>query len=82
MLSATTTTKSQISVLNSVDEFAKKNKLESGEAKCQVMQVGRKVKAPSEWNLGEKRIKNTASYKYLGDIVTNNNKNKMNLEAK
>ena len=29
-----------------------------------------------------KKDKNTASYKYLGDIVTNNNKNKMNLEAK
>ena len=53
-----------------------------GSIKCQVMQVGQKVKTPAEWKLGEKMIKNTTSYKYLGDIVTDNNKNKMNLEEK
>ena len=81
-MTATTGKVNQISTLNTIDEFAKKNKLEWGEAKCQVMQVGRKVKVPAEWNLGEKRIKNTSSYKYLGDIITDNNNNKTNLEAR
>ena len=82
VLSVTTGTRNQISVLNSVDEFAKKSKLEWGASKCQVMQVGRKVMTPDEWQLGERMIKNTTSYRYLGDIVTSNNRNKMNLEEK
>ena len=82
VMTATAGKTNQISVLNAVDEFARKNKLEWGEAKCQVMQVGRKVKVPTEWHLGDKLIKNTSSYKYLGDIVTDNNKNKTNLEAR
>ena len=47
-----------------------------------MMQIGRKTKVPTEWCLGEKRIKNTSSYRYLGDEVTNNNKNKPNLEIR
>ena len=83
VMTATTGKINQVSILNTVDEFAQKNKLEWGAAKCQVMQVGQKVKVPTEWNLGEKRIKNTSSYKYLvGDIVTDNNSNKTNLEAR
>ena len=71
--------KNQKSVLTKVDEFAKMNKLEWGEAKCQVMQVGRKTTVPTEWALGDKQIKNTTSYKYLGDVITSDNKNKQNL---
>ena len=43
------------------------------------MQVGRKIKVPDKWKLGEKQIGNTKSYKYLGDIITDDNKNKQNL---
>ena len=70
----------QTKVLTRVDEFAKINKLEWGEEKCQVMQVGRKVKVPDTWALGTKNIKNTTSYKYLGDLITNDGKNKQNIE--
>ena len=72
----------QKKVLNRVDEFAKINKLEWGEEKCQVMQVGRKVKTPETWALGPKNITNTTTYKYLGDIITNDGKNKSNIEAR
>ena len=74
--------KNQLSLLGKIDEFARKNKLEWGESKCQVMQVGRKVKVPEKWNLGEKQVGNTKSYKYLGDIITDDNKNKQNLVAR
>ncbi len=40
--------KNQEKNLVMVDEFAKKNKLEWGESKCQVMQIGVKVKVPQE----------------------------------
>ena len=56
-LSFTCGIKNQNSILNSVDDFARKCKLEWGEAKCQVMQIGRKVKVPTEWSLGEKKNK-------------------------
>ena len=46
------------------------------------MQVGRKVAVPNEWNLGEKKISNTTSYKCLGDTITSDNKNKRNLEIR
>ena len=53
-----------------------------GESKCQVMQVGKKITPPDTWSLGEKSIKNTTTYKYLGETITNDNKNKTNLEIK
>ena len=74
--------KNQMKVLLKVDEFAKISKLEWGESKCQVMQVGRKVKAPTEWELGPKRIRNTTSYKYLGDYITNDGKYKQTIEKR
>ena len=61
-------------MLKTIDNFACKSKLEWGEAKSQVMQIGKKVKVKEEWQLGEKSIKNTASYKYLGDTITNDGK--------
>ena len=70
----------QNKVQTRVDEFAKMNKLEWGEEKCQVMQVGRKIKVPNTWALGTKNITNTNSYKYLGDLITNDGKNKSNIE--
>ena len=74
--------RNQKRVLNIVDDFAKRNKLEWGQSKCQVMQVGRKTTTPEDWDLGEKKIKNTTWYKYLGDTITSDNKNKRNLEIK
>ena len=61
-------------MLKTIDNFACKSKLEWGEAKSQVMQIGKKVKVKEEWQLGEKSIKNTGSYKYLGDTITNDGK--------
>ena len=78
-LSCTSGMKNQKEMLKIVDDFAAKNKMEWGEAKCQVMQVGRKVRVPPTWDLGNKKIKNTTSYKYLGDLITTDNKNKMNM---
>ena len=46
------------------------------------MQIGKKIKVQEEWELGEKKIKNTTAYKYLGDTVTNDGKNKINLEIR
>ena len=54
--------KNQRKALEKVDEFAQISKLEWGESKCKVMQVGRKAKVPKEWELGPKRIKNTTTY--------------------
>ena len=82
VLSSTTGIKNQLSVLKIIDEFAIKNKLEWGENKCQVMQIGKKITVPEKWELGPKMITNTNSYKYLGDTVTNDNKNKRNLEIR
>ena len=74
--------KKQIEALSRVDEFAQMSKLEWGAEKCQVMQVGRKIKAPETWTLGQKQIRNTTSYKYLGDTITNDGKNKINIEKR
>ena len=81
-LSCTSGMKNQKEMLKIVDEFAAKNKIEWGEAKCQVMQVGPKVRVPPTWDLGDKRIKNTTSYKYLGDMITSDNKNKINMQTR
>ena len=69
----------QKKVLSKVNEFAEINKLEWGQQKCQVMQVGKKVKLPETWQLGEKVIKNTTVYKYLGDEITSDGKNDKNI---
>ena len=74
--------KKQDEALQRVDNFAQISKLEWGAEKCQVMQVGRKVKVPETWTLGQKRIRNTTSYKYLGDTITSNGKNKTNIEKR
>ena len=74
--------KNQNKALSRVDEFAQMSKLEWGAEKCQVMQVGRKIKVPETWTLGPKQIRNTTSYKYLGDTITNDGKNKVNIEKR
>ena len=74
--------KKQNEALLRVDKFAQISKLEWGAQKCQVMQVGRKIKVPETWTLGEKQICNTTSYKYLGDTITSDGKNKVNIEKR
>ena len=81
VLSCTIGMKDQISVLNIVDDFGRKRKLEWGEAKSQVMQhAGRREKKMEIG--GQKHPKHNSSYKYLGDTITNDNKNKRNLEIR
>ena len=46
------------------------------------MQVGKKVQVPDTWPLGEKNITNTTTYKYLGDVITSDNKNKSLLKTR
>ena len=46
------------------------------------MQVGKLVNVPNEWKLGEKHIQNTSTYKYLGDSITSDGKNKQNISMK
>ena len=82
VLSCTIGLKNQLKMLKTINDFACKSKLEWGEAKSQVMQIGKKIKVQEEWELGEKKIKNTTAYKYLGDTVTNDGKNKINLEIR
>ena len=81
-LTCTSGKSNQETILKKVDEFAVMNKLEWGEAKCQVMQVGRKTAVPETWKLGDKNIKNTTSYKYLGDMISSDGKNKLLLQAR
>ena len=81
-LTCTSGKSNQEAVLEKVDDFARMSKLEWGEAKCQVMQVGRKIEVPETWKLGDKNIQNTTSYKYLGDMISSDGKNKLLLQTR
>ena len=65
-------------MLTIMDNFAKDHKLKWGINKCKVMPIGNHNKK-EEWQFGEEKIKKCESYKYLGDIITNNGKNKENI---
>ena len=65
-------------ILEILDNFAKDHKLKWGIEKCKVMPIGNHSKK-EEWNFGEEKIQKCESYKYLGDIITNNGKNKENI---
>ena len=74
---------SQEKILKRVNEFGVKHKLKWGAAKCNVLKIGKhKDNQHKEWKLGEEVIKETDSYKYLGDIVTSDGKNEKNIEAR
>ena len=49
-----------------------------GTKKCNVMPIGNHTKK-EEWKFGDERIKKCSSYKYLGDIITKDGKNKENI---
>ena len=72
----------QIEMLNIVDDFAVRHKLEWSTAKCKVMCVGTHKNETNEWNLGTKQIEETKQYRYLGDEVTNNGKNTENIKMR
>ena len=75
----------QNEILKKVDEFALKHKLQWGHSKCKVMRVGlhkNKRKEKKTWNLGSMEIEETDTYRYLGDHISSDGKNKSNIEAR
>ena len=75
--------KEQEEILKKVDEFAVKHRLQWGHAKCNVMRVGHHLKNHTKtWNLGTMQIEETTTYKYLGDVISNDGKNIKNIESR
>ena len=73
----------QRTILQQVNQFGKDHKLRWGKDKCQVMRVGKHNKNNEEtWKIGEMEIGETTTYKYLGDTVTNDGRNRKNLELR
>ena len=73
----------QHKMLERIDVFATKHRLKWGETKCNVMRVGNHPKNPNtSWKLGDMPIKETKSYKYLGDILCSNGKNEENIKSR
>ena len=68
--------------LDALADFAKKRRLEWGAEKCKVMEVGSHKERRIEWNLGEKTITKCDTYKYLGEEISRDGKNKANLEER
>ena len=68
----------QLEILTKIDSFAKDHKLRWGADKCKVMPIGNHSSRP-HWQLGELEIQNCTSYKYLGDLISSNGKNKENI---
>ena len=67
----------QKEILQKINEFAIKHKIKWGQAKCKVMRVGTHPSKPHNktWMLGDMPIDETKTYKYLGDIISDNGKN-------
>ena len=72
----------QKDILRIVDEFAIKHKLKWGAHKCNIMRVGKHKEPTKEWKLGELTIQETNTYKYLGDSITSDGKNTLNIETR
>ena len=69
-------------MLKKVHEFALKHRLVWGQSKCKVMRVGKHNGEQKEWDLGDLKIQEASSYKYLGDVITSDGRNSKNLEAR
>ena len=65
-----------------VNEFATGHKLKWGAEKCMVLKIGKHEDEQNEWSLGELKIKETETYRYLGDVISKDGKNEKNIEAK
>ena len=50
--------------------------------KCNVMKVGKHHNDPREWPLGELTIKETETYKYLGDLISKDGRNTKNIDQR
>ena len=74
--------KNQERVLTTIDNFAIRNKVVWGSEKCKVMQIGQQKDDRNVWQLGEKEIGTCKEYKYLGDVISYDGKNKANIEAR
>ena len=72
----------QLKMLEKVHDFALRHRLVWGQNKCKVMRVGKHKGEPKEWNLGDLKIEETSTYKYLGDVISDDGKNAKNLEAR
>ena len=83
VISIAESTNDQWSVLRDMDIFAKDHRLRWGQAKCQVMKIGKHKKdIRNDWKIGEMDISETKSYKYLGDVITDDGKNTKNIESR
>ena len=84
LLSCTTGDTNQKQMLNHINEFALKHRLIWGQSKCKIMRIGhhRKNDNKEEWKLGKMTIEETDQYRYLGDIITADGKNKVNIETR
>ena len=84
LLSCTKGISDQKQMLNHIHEFALKHRLIWGQSKCKVMRIGSHGKNPvkEEWKLGNMIIEETDQYRYLGDIITADGKNKINIETR
>ena len=68
-------------MLKIIDKFAKDHKLQWGSKKCKVMPIGKHNKQ-EKWPLGDIEIETCADYKYLGDVITSDGKNKKNINER
>ena len=61
----------QMAMLNKIDDFAVRHKLQWGTHKCNVMRVGyHNNQTQKEWMLGQMPIQEATTYRYLGDVIT------------
>ena len=73
----------QLQILNHMNQFGNNHKLSWGQDKCQIMRVGCHVETnPQAWKVGEMAIRETKSYKYLGDVISNDGKNAKNIDSR
>ena len=68
--------------LDAVHNFGIKHKIEWGQDKCKVMEVGRQKENKTRWKLGDKEIENCRTYKYLGEIISRDGTNDENLKGR
>ena len=68
--------------LKEVHEFALKHKLEWGEEKCKIMEIGSHKEGKETWQLGSKSITKCDNYKYLGEKITRDGKNDGNIKER
>ena len=61
-----------------MNTFALDHKLKWGQETCKVMTIGNHNEQ-NEWQLGDMKIQRCSTYKYLGDVISDNGKNKDNI---